>query len=943
MKLRFIAILLISVQILEAQQINLLHLEEGLRVYPLENYTRVFIDTSGDLTIKEVRQMEVASTFRPVDSLLQYGELRWSYWLWIPIISEEAVSDKLIVLKSPDSLFRYFAGNRIVEAYFFKNSESNYYNHYMTGSAVPASQRALPAPPSLNAFPFELGKDDTAYVYIRIQKAYHKPASLEAELRPVALSFPLADTESVSLLSFLMGVTGIVGLFCLFFFFAAGDNSYLFFALTCLCLCLHYTILHPGQLFIQWFIPEKPWLVTYAWVFLTHVIFIFFILFGRAFTGLRQQSRLLDNFMLVLAGSIFIYMVFQLFAVTTFGRYSYSFLLFLFFGIMLISLRIGFIRGEMYKIFSAGAMWLLLFSILGIMANKGRFQWFNPWPVGQMGLMVIYALGLAYKFKLQEKARVTAEKVLELDAVKSRFFANISHEFRTPLTLILGPIKKAQEQVPAIDQELFEKKDLEISIPSRHLGMMRQNAERLEQLIDQLLDLSKLESGNMKLKVSADDVIKFLRVLVFSFESIAEQNQIHFSTAFPPAPQIIYFDRDKLEKILLNLLSNAFKYTPVGGYVEVRVFLDEQRLKICVENSGNGIPCEDINRIFESFYQVEGTEDKGTGIGLCLVKELVDLYYGQIVVKSEPGMKTVFQVSLPVSKEAFDAESIVAGVQKVESIPNANPEFDSEVTGRENNFQDLPDIPTVLVVEDNPDLRYFIEESLSPAYRTLTAKDGKEGLGIANEHIPDLIISDVMMPGMNGRELCEHIKKDEHTSHIPVILLTAKAGQSFKIQGLTSGADVYLTKPFDEKELHIHIKNLITQRENLQERFKALAGQGVKNSLKPAPVTVTSLEEKFLKRVSDIIEENMDNEFFSVEDLAKAVNFSRSQLHRKLKALTGKSPTELIREFRLTRAKELLEKRAGNVSEIAIEVGYSSLSYFTRSFKAEYGILPSEV
>jgi DNA-binding response OmpR family regulator len=251
--------------------------------------------------------------------------------------------------------------------------------------------------------------------------------------------------------------------------------------------------------------------------------------------------------------------------------------------------------------------------------------------------------------------------------------------------------------------------------------------------------------------------------------------------------------------------------------------------------------------------------------------------------------------------------------------------------------------PNLLIVEDNPDLRHFIAETMQSDYQIMTAENGKIGLAAAIEHTPDLIISDVMMPEMDGFEMCETLKKDERTSHIPIILLTAKAGQRHKVEGLETGADAYLTKPFDEQELLVRAKNLVEQRRKLQERFAGVGRlEGVQH-LKPEEVIVTSTDQRFLEKVTAAIEQNMDNEFFSVEDLASQVAFSRSQLHRKLKALTGKSPNELIREFRMMRAKELLEKGAGNVSEVAMEVGYSSLSYFTRSFKQAFGVLPSEV
>ncbi|MEZ4930606.1 MAG: response regulator [Saprospiraceae bacterium] len=424
--------------------------------------------------------------------------------------------------------------------------------------------------------------------------------------------------------------------------------------------------------------------------------------------------------------------------------------------------------------------------------------------------------------------------------------------------------------------------------------------------------------------------------------------------------------------MLVNLLlSNAFKYTPEKGKVSVVTTLENGRLKVSVADSGPGISKENLDKIFERFYSLPPTPSKGggvgtsplgggwegagTGIGLSLVKELVELHRGQISVESAPGKGTVFKVSLPVGKESFLPEEVLKfdSSQFVSSTVDAYQSNNGQTDWRTaelktdelQNWQTAELKPTLLIVEDNPDLRHFIAETMQAEYQIITAENGKIGRETAIEHTPDLIVSDVMMPEMDGFELCETLKKDERTSHIPIILLTAKAGQRHKVEGLETGADDYLTKPFDEQELMVRAKNLVEQRRKLQAHFAKMASQGNNGMipLTPNEVAVTSTDQRFLEKVAAAIEQNLDNEFFSVEDLASEVAFSRSQLHRKLKVLTGKSPNELIREFRLCRAKELLEKGAGNVSEIAMEVGYSSLSYFTRSFKQAFGVSPSEV
>ncbi|MEZ4954328.1 MAG: ATP-binding protein [Saprospiraceae bacterium] len=569
----------------------------------------------------------------------------------------------------------------------------------------------------------------------------------------------------------------------------------------------------------------------------------------------------------------------------------------------------------------------------------------------------------------QDKAR----HLEELDSLKSNFFANISHEFRTPLTLILGPVQQALQTIP-VSEKVDEM--AEIPMKGKHLEVVRRNALRLQNLIDQLLDLSKLDSGKLTLQASPGKLILFIRSLVFSFESLAERKRIHLQTTFPPELSDAYFDKDKWEKILVNLLSNAFKFTPENGTIRVEVKEVDAGLRIDISDSGKGMEASETSKIFDRFYQVKMTghqeESPGTGIGLSLVKELVELHRGQISVESRPGIGTTFSLTLPFKRSAFAENEVVSpAVRQFDSSTvgsrqsavgnhteyNTNTEWRSRSefgTGsdelktdelRTDGLRTGDSKPTLLIVEDNPDLRHFIADIMQDSYQILLAENGKIGLEAAIEHTPDLLISDVMMPEMDGFAMCESLKKNEHTSHIPIILLTAKADQRHKVEGLETGADAYLTKPFDEKELRVRAKNLVEQRGKLQAYFAKVTSRSEfgRLPLEPSEVHVTSTDQRFLEKVSNSIEENMGNEFFSVEDLASAVAFSRSQLHRKLKALTGKSPNELIRDFRLARAKELLEKGAGNVSEVAMEVGYSSVSYFTKSFKQAFGVLPSEV
>jgi signal transduction histidine kinase/ligand-binding sensor domain-containing protein/DNA-binding response OmpR family regulator len=560
-----------------------------------------------------------------------------------------------------------------------------------------------------------------------------------------------------------------------------------------------------------------------------------------------------------------------------------------------------------------------------------------------------------------EVEKMESAKLKEVDQLKSRFFANISHEFRTPLTLILGPIEKWK-----INAESGKSPDLQIvadgkasSTPgaglqpissirdelSIDMTMAARNARRLLRLINQLLDLSKIEAGGMKLQAAPGNIVPFVRGIAQSFQSSAGKRSVALHVKAETDEIDLYFDRDKMEKILTNLLSNAFKFTGEGGSVTVSMRSSggtndgapAGRVTITVSDTGIGIPPEDLPHVFDRFYQVDASqtrEQEGTGIGLALTKELVELHHGRISVESEVGKGTTFTVELPMGRSHLRNDEATDNVPVMEDAARhvEGPALTSSGSDGEREGG-----PVVLVVEDNADVRTYIRQYLDPLYQVLEAGDGQEGLKRAVESIPDLIISDVMMPKMDGYEVCRRIKQDEKTSHIPVILLTAKAGQENKLEGLETGADDYLTKPFDAKELLVRIRNLIDLRRKLRERFSKT------EILKPGEVAVTSLDDAFLQKVMAAVERKLSDETFSVEQLAEDAGMSRSQLHRKLTALTGQTPTEFIRYVRLHRAMELLRKNAGTVSETAYAVGFSGVSYFSKCFQDQFGLLPSAV
>ncbi len=526
--------------------------------------------------------------------------------------------------------------------------------------------------------------------------------------------------------------------------------------------------------------------------------------------------------------------------------------------------------------------------------------------------------------------REQTEKLKELDSLKSRFFANISHEFRTPLTLILGIIERylAKQGGAAHD-----------------FNIMKKNAQRLLHLINQMLELSKLEAGSAIIKVEKTDLIKFLRRTASSFISLAEQHKIDFRFNNHPLNEsseikeiFVYMDCDKMETVIYNLLSNAFKFTPEGEKVLIDAIPEEDFVEIKIRNTGIGISPEHLPHIFDRFYQVDSTSTRnyeGTGIGLALVKEFVELHHGKVNVESTDS-ETVFRIKVPLGSAHFSSDQIVKSHE--EAIESQQSMIVEDEESKEDIIRKSPSAESniILVVEDHFDLRNFICEQLEDDYSIVEAEDGAKGLMLAEDIIPDLVISDIMMPNMDGYTLCKELKTNIKTNHIPVILLTAKASFENKLEGLETGADDYLIKPFNTEELKARVKNLIKIRKQIREKFQT------EILLKPANIIVPSGQKVFIERLTKIIEEHIEEETFNVEILCKEIAMSRAQLHRKIKAITNQSTSEIIRTFRLQRAADLIKQNAGNMAEIAYKVGFNSQAYFTKSFQEFYGCTPKE-
>lgn len=574
---------------------------------------------------------------------------------------------------------------------------------------------------------------------------------------------------------------------------------------------------------------------------------------------------------------------------------------------------------------------------LALLAQKNQMNQMLLW--GLLLLSIIGLLSLRYYYQLRDR-NLEVRKSKELEQLKGRFLANISHEFRTPISLIIGPLK--QWLATAESSTLYAD---HLEIPKQDIQLMTRNADRLQQLISQLLSLSKLEVNQGQLILQEINLTDHVKGIVKNFSALSNQRQIDLTFTAPE--QVIWgsFDQEKISIILNNLLSNAFKFTAQKGKIEVALETKNKAVQIMVSDNGEGISSKHLPHIFNRFYQADDSTTRmheGSGIGLALTKELVNIHGGQIEAFSELGEGTSFILSFP-TQDAMPRESLekteILNFRKTVSIEVANHTALLAKAPIMTSNSDSDRI-TVLIVEDNSDMRQFVKQCLEKqAYQIFEAEDGKMGWQLAKEYLPDLIISDIMMPGLgkDGLTFCKTVKENPLTSHIPIILLTAKANEEDIVIGFDFQADAYIPKPFDPQVLIARVQNLIKQRKHLKIRF----AESIKVNLDE--IAVASSDQLFIQQITQEIEKQLDNENFGVRELGQVVNMDRTQLFRKLKALIGMSPSQMIKDMRMQRAKYLLENNVANVSQISQMVGYRNPEYFSQSFKKEFGMTPSEL
>ena len=551
-----------------------------------------------------------------------------------------------------------------------------------------------------------------------------------------------------------------------------------------------------------------------------------------------------------------------------------------------------------------------------------------------MLLLFQYFRYLKYKIKLRtslEFEKKEKEHLEEVNRMKLQFFTNISHEFRTPLTLI-----SSQTDI------LLQSKKLDSAAHGNVLSIDR-NTKMMQRLINELLDFRKAVNEKLSVKVVEQDVVDFIREIYDSFDLYAKYKRVNFELDLPDGKAMLWFDPLQMQKVFFNVISNAFKYTPENGSIIIRVKEDVDTVSITVEDTGLGISKQDIDKIFQRFYQADNSRQKptttsGTGLGLALTKLIVNAHHAEINVESELGSGSRFEVVMPKGFGHF-TEKEIASRQNGDTVSE---EYIRTFLSDIQVQDDLTDKPskkssTILIVEDNLELLQLLSDMFESEYRVITATNGEEGLSKTLEHQPDIVLSDWMMPVMSGSEMCLKIKSNFAVCHIPVILLTAKVGVEHNMESLKLGADDYITKPFNVNLLLARCNNLVAGRKLLQEKFAQ------SDEFNPQSVASNEMDKNFLERASDVIEENIENPDFNIDEFSRKMNLSRTGLFNKIKGVTGQTPNEFIINMKMKKASFLLTNHPEfNITDITYQLGFNSPKYFSKCFKNQFGVTPSE-
>ncbi len=788
------------------------------------------------------------------------------------------------------------------------------------------SLRVMESPDQLTVI---LAPHETKTFFLKYYKAFRPYLNLDLTLFSLASAANIQSNnfrDNWITAAFMAIITGL-SLFNLLYFFILKDSAYFYYSIYGFSAILAGTVMDNYCLFLYHLFYEKNTTIQpYVFMFTGSLSSALYMQFSRSYLHTKTRFPLLDKILIFLIFlGIFMALNSGYIFYTTGNQYTTLFPFSVFMAMLgvLYFVQMGIIisKRDTSDMFLMAGIGLLLLCILPnyvrqlfdktlLDSNPSFMGSLSMFQLGTILEILLFALGLGYRTR---QLQIDKQYFEDLDKLKSIFFANISHEFRTPLMLIKGPIEQ-------IKKNLNSPKDLKLA------ELLENNANKLLKMINEILDLSKLQSNKMEINLKLMDVILATKGLFYSFESLAASKNIQLEFNSSLQSLIMSIDKEKVETVLVNLISNAIKFTPNGGKISFEIEKQKNKAIFRIIDNGIGLTKKDSEQIFERFYTANTNDEHNTsfGIGLALAKELVLLHNGKISVKSKLNEGSNFEVQIPIRTNGFEQK---AEVEFTPAFQNREIILEPETQYAQYH---------ILLIEDNTEVRAFLKMQLSEKYKISEAENGMKGIMKAKKLQPDLIISDVMMPGKSGYEVTDSLKKDIRTSHIPIILLTAKASQKEKTEGLEMGADAYLTKPFEQHELEIRIENLIKLRLELRSRFASAI------QIKASEVAENSVDQQFMEKLMEIIEENVPNEDFTIEQLGKEIGLSTRQLSRKLKALINQTPNDFIKSIRLQRAAELLKQDAGNVSDIAFKTGFTSTAYFVANFRKQYGITPGE-
>ena len=871
----------------------------------VDSHFTYFKDENFKLDLNDFAKLQNAVSYnkKQFESTLKNQHKRYKLWLKTNLINTSADTLQMVLnIKYVDYAKIYFVGNGKIAIKYL-------------GFKTNTNQRDFKIDDSSLTFTVLPNETKAIYIESEFKKSYFEGVTIKLELlfdyNENLINLYQSETYIYLLFTFLTGGVFIMLLYNILLYFQYKENVYIYYSLHLFFTLLNYLIMSDSfnQDFFGIFSPHRYLILenTYVLSFIFYAVFMYYIFDNNNRISLKKWFQYCVGFM-----------VLYFIAVNIISQIESSFINnnFLYFGLVFRVITITYVilmiyqilklyRNSHLKYIAYGSLILTIGYLMHVVSNliigKSIVNHFYN-LVGS----IIEILFFTYALNLRKRnAELERDILIKINTLKSRFFANISHEFRTPLTLIKSPIQSLQSS--------------EIDETQRNqLHLIDKNADRMLELVNQLLQLSKIDSGSLKLILKEENAGHFLNSIIESFEFQAKENKINFISRIEKNAQNHYLDKDIIEKIVANLLTNAFKYTPEEEQISFISTIENENLKLIVMNSGSNLKKEELPKLFERFYQKDDSQH-GFGIGLALIKELVDLCKGKLETTLENSILS-FIITIPLQQENSNALTVTAENQ-TEIIPNTF----------ENN-----DLPLLLIVDDNADLRNVIKVIFKEDFTILEAENGEKALKIAQKEIPDCIISDVMMPKMNGFELTKAIKNNELTSFIPMVLLTAKTSEEAHLEGLQSTADAFLTKPFNHEILKATVKQLHSERKKLQEHYSR------ELVLKPVHIVINSIDEKFLEKLQIILNKELSNADFTTDEFANQIAMSRMQLHRKLKTLLGVSATEFLRNERLKTASILLKEGNSNISEIAYSVGYNNISYFTRSFKDRFDVTPSE-